>query len=156
MCRMQGSLLVHYMQVNRHLLPEKDQGIQGTSTPTKHDKTHGHKENNILPSIYLPLFQSGLDDIFKPGTRWPQAGMPGFLELLLSTNVRMRVYVRACLRVCSPPRLLITSGVMWTPYDWSNKFYGFPLAAVVDIVSGCDVSIYMCRRNYPNKSKLTL
>ena len=48
------------------------------------------------------------------------------------------------------------SGVMWTPYDWSNKFYGFSLAAIVDIVSGRDVRIYTCRGNYPNKSKLSL
>ena len=31
----------------------------------------------------------------------------------------------ACLCVCSPPRLLVTSGVMWAPYDWLNKFCGF-------------------------------
>ena len=66
--------------------------------------------------------------------------MPGFLELLLSVNVCMRV----CLRVCPPPRLSITSGVMWCdmdPYDWLNKFYGFYMAVVVGIVSGRDVSI---------------
>ena len=51
------------MQVNSHLLPEKDQGIQRKSTPTKRDKTRGHEENNILPSIHIPLFQSTLDDI---------------------------------------------------------------------------------------------
>ena len=53
------------------------------------------------------------------------------------------VCVRAC--VCPPPRLLITSGVMWCdidPYDWLNKFYGFYMAAVVGIGSGRDVSIY--------------
>ena len=30
------------------------------------------------------------------------------------------------------------------------------IAAVVDIVSGRDVSIHMCRENQPNKSKLVL
>ena len=30
-----------------------------------------------------------------------------------------------CVCLCSPPRLLITSGVIWTPYDWLNKFYDF-------------------------------
>ena len=53
--------------------------------------------------------------------------------------------------VCPPPRLLITSGVMWcdieTPYDWLNKLYGFYMAAVVGIGSGCDVSIYTHRGN---------
>ena len=61
-----------------------------------------------------------------------------------------------CLCVCPPPRLSITSGVIWTPYDWSNKFYGFYMAAEVDIDSGRDVSIYMCCGNYPDKSKLAL
>ena len=36
------------MQINSHLLPEKDQGIQQKSTPEKCDKMHGHEENNIL------------------------------------------------------------------------------------------------------------
>ena len=60
------------------------------------------------------------------------------------------------MRVCPPPRLLITSGVIWTSYDWSNKFYGFYVADEVDIDSGCDVSIYMRHGNYPDKSKLGL
>ena len=32
--------------------------------PAKRDKPRGHKENNILLSIYVPLFQSTLNDIF--------------------------------------------------------------------------------------------
>ena len=28
-----------------------------------------------------------------------------------------------CVSVCPPPRLLLTSGVIWTQYDWLNKFY---------------------------------
>ena len=35
--------------------------------------------------------------------------VPGFLELLLSAKV--------CVCVCPPPRLLITSGVMWCDID---------------------------------------
>ena len=68
---------------------------------------------------------------------------PGFLELLLSVNVCMRLCVFVYVCVCPPPRLFITSGVMgvmWTPYDWSNKFYGFYMAAVVDIDSRRGVS----------------
>ena len=38
--------------------------MQDNSTLAKHDKTRGHKENNILSSIYVPPFQSTLDDIF--------------------------------------------------------------------------------------------
>ena len=45
--------------------------------------------------------------------------------------------------VCPPPRLLITSGVMWCdidPYDWLNKFCGFYIAAVVGIIIGRDIT----------------
>ena len=52
------------------------------------------------------------DQIFKPGA-------PGFLELLLSANVCMLVCVCVCVFacVCPPPRLLITSDVMWCDID---------------------------------------
>ena len=60
----------------------------------------------------------------------------------------MCVCVCVCVFACvSTLRLLITSGVIWTPYDWSNKFYGFYMAVVVDIDSGCDVSNYRCCGN---------
>ena len=55
-----------------------------------------------------------------------------------------------CVCVCPPPRLLLTSGVMWCdidPYNWLNKFYDFYVAVVVGISSGRDVSIYMHRGN---------
>ena len=54
--------------------------------------------------------------------------------------------MRVCLRVCPPPRLLITSGVMWydtDPHDWLNKFYGFYMAAVVGIGNWCSILLYM-------------
>ena len=40
-----------------------------------------------------------------------------------------------CVCVCPPPRLLITSGMIWTPYDWLNKFYSCYMAIVVVIVN---------------------
>ena len=46
-----------------------------------------------------------------------------------------------CMCVCSPVRLLTTSGVIWTAYDSLNKLYGFHMAAVVDIDSEHGVSI---------------
>ena len=58
-----------------------------------------------------------------------------------------------CLHVCPPLRLLITSGMIWTPFDWSSKFYGFYMAAEVDIDG---VNVYTRRGNYPDKSKLVL
>ena len=43
--------------------------------------------------------------------------------------------------VCPPLRLLITSGMICTPYDLLSNFYSFYMAAVVDIVSRHSLSI---------------
>ena len=53
--------------------------------------------------------------------------------------VRTSVYacVCMCISVCPPLRLIITSGMIWPPYDWLNKFKSFYVAAVVSIVSRC-------------------
>ena len=70
----------------------------------------------------------------------------GFLKLLLS-----RILV--CVFVCVPPlRLLITTA----PYDWLKKLYSFYMAVIVSITSSCSLSIDVCHRNQPNKSKLVL
>ena len=59
-----------------------------------------------------------------------------FLKIV---SVRTSVCVFVC--VCPPPRPLITSGVIWTPYDWLNKFYSFYMAAEVVTGSGCGLRI---------------
>ena len=43
------------------------------------------------------------------------------------------VCVCLCVCVSLSPRLLIpiTSGMIWTPYDWLNKFYSFYMGAIV-------------------------
>ena len=46
--------------------------------------------------------------------------------------------------------------MIWTQYDWLNKYYSFCLAAIVDIVSRRGLTIGARRRNQPNKSKLSL
>ena len=65
-----------------------------------------------------------------------------------------------CVFVCPLPRQLITSGVIrcdiYTPYDWLNKFYGFIMRTIINIVSGRDVRMHTCRGSYPSKSKLAL
>ena len=48
----------------------------------------------------------------KPGTCGWRA--PSFLKLFLCRCL----YVCMSVCVCPPPRLLITSGMIWTPYDW--------------------------------------
>ena len=54
-------------------------------------------------------------------------------------------YVHVCLNV--HVSALITNGVIWTPYDWLDKFYSFYVAIVVNIVNGLGLSIDMCRGN---------
>ena len=46
-----------------------------------------------------------------------------------------------CVCVCPAPRLLIISGVIWTPYDWLNKFYSHYMEVVVIIINGRDLGI---------------
>ena len=87
-------------------------------------RQHGYKQ---------PLWIS-ICKIIKSGTHWPQAGStPGFLKLFLCG----RLY--AC--VCPSPRLVKTSAMIWTSYDWLNKFYSFYMVTVVIIVNGCGLGI---------------
>ena len=58
--------------------------------------------------------------------------------------------------VCLSPKLLITSGMIWTSYDWLNKFYSFYMAAVVDIISRHGLRIDARHTNQPYKNKLEL
>ena len=53
-------------------------------------------------------------------------------------------------------RLLVTSGVIWTSYDWLNKFYSFYVIALVGIVSRRGLSIDTWCENQANKHKLAL
>ena len=69
---------------------------------------------------------------------WPQAGVPGFLKLFLRGRLCMCVCV--CVFVFTP-RLIITSGVIWTPYHWFNKFYSCYMATIVVIVNGRGLGI---------------
>ena len=45
------------------------------------------------------------------------------------------VFVCVCVCVCSV-RPLITSSMVWTPYDWLNKFNSCSMATVVGIIKG--------------------
>ena len=55
------------------------------------------------------------------------------------------LFVFVC--VCPPLRLLLTSGMIWTPYNWLNKFYRCYMATVVVIVNGCGLGIGMHHRH---------
>ena len=49
------------------------------------------------------------------------------------------VYVSVCLDL--PPRLVITSGMIWTLYDWLNKLYSLYMVAVISIISTVGVAL---------------
>ena len=66
------------------------------------------------------------------------------------------VQISVCGCVYPPPRLLITSDVIWTSYDWLIKFYTCYIAAVVIIDDGRGLWVETCRINQSNKSKLSL
>ena len=52
---------------------------------------------------------------------------------------------------CLPLRLLITSGMIWTLYDWLNKFYSFYMTAVVNIVSWHGMFYKVFFRSFPGQ-----
>ena len=52
--------------------------------------------------------------VIKPGAPACGTHTPGFLKLLLCGCL----YICVCVCVCPPPRLLITSDVMWTLLRW--------------------------------------
>ena len=86
-------------------------------------------------------------------------GLPKFGCKLLLSSMYFLMCVCMCVRVCvcvSAPRLLITSGVIWTPYDWLNNFYSFYMMSVVINHSGHSLRIEALHRNQSNKIKLAL
>ena len=52
-----------------------------------------------------------------------------------------------CVYVCLPPRLIITSDIKFTLYDWLTKFYSCYMANVVGIVDGRGLDVDTCRGN---------
>ena len=57
----------------------------------------------------------------RPALAW-------FLEIVSSTNVGMF----ACVYVCPPPRVLITSHVKHMCNNWIKEFYGFSVSLYYD------------------------
>ena len=69
----------------------------------------------LSPNLILQLFLN-----------WVHGGCAWFLKLFLCGCL----YVYVCV---SAPRVLITSGMIWTPNDWLNQFYSCFMAIVVSI-----------------------
>ena len=69
----------------------------------------------------------------------------------IASSVSVCVCVCVCVCVFLSPRLLITNGVIWTPYDQLSNFYSFYMAAVVGImiISRLGLSIDRHHRNQP-------
>ena len=62
--------------------------------------------------------------------------------------------VSMCFCVYSPLRVLITSGMIWIPYDWLNKkFQSFCMAFVVDVLMRCGFRSKVHHRNQPNQDE---
>ena len=57
------------------------------------------------------------------------------------------VHACVCVCLCPPPKLLITSGVIWIPYDRLNKFYSCYMTTVVSIIDGHGLGIDMHNGN---------
>ena len=68
----------------------------------------------------------------------------------------MRERERERERESPPPRLLLTSGMIWTTYNWLNKFYSCYMVMVAIIVNGRGLDINRRHGNLPNKIKLAL
>ena len=54
-------------------------------------------------------------------------------------RARVRAYVCVCVCECVSPGLLIASDMIWTPYDWLNKFCSFYIATIASIISEFEV-----------------
>ena len=79
-----------------------------------------------------------------------QVYAPGFLELLLSMNACMRMCVCVFVYVSAPGAInnLWRDVVRYRSHMiGSNQFYGFYMAAIVNIISGRDLSIHKHRGN---------
>ena len=64
-----------------------------------------------------------------------------FLKIV-SLRTSVCVFVSVCVCVCvSALRLLITSGVIWTPYNWLKQVLQLYMATVVVIANRCGLGI---------------
>ena len=71
-------------------------------------------------------------------------GKAGFLKLFLCGRLYVCLCACVCVFVCPPPRLLITSGVMWhdmDPMRLVKQVLQLCMATVVAIVNGCVLGI---------------
>ena len=64
---------------------------------------------------------------FKPGES-------RLLNWSLKIAFVCKVGMHACMVRVSIPRLLITSSIIWTQYDWLAKFYSLYIVAIVTII----------------------
>ena len=75
-------------------------------------------------------------NLFKPSEYWLQAGTPWFLCVCVYMHVRAHASIRLSMHPCLCPRLLISSTMIWTSYDWLNKCYSWCMGIVGIIDNG--------------------
>ena len=104
-----------------------------------------------LQYVYIYSVKSTIVNIFKPAACWLKAGVHNwFLKFLFSLT---SLCVCVCVCVCRHLRLLVITGMIWTPYDWLNMFNGFYIAAAVGMVSRCGITIGVhCETNLKSVS----
>ena len=61
-----------------------------------------------------------------------------------------------CVCASAPKASKITSGMIWTPYNWLSKFYSFYMVAIIGIISRRGLTIEACHRNQPTNSNQVL
>ena len=74
---------------------------------------------------------------------------PGFFHKILFTK---SIFVYVCIYFS----MIITNGMICTPYDGLNKLYSFYKAAIVDIISCSGLRAKVHHRNQSNKWELAL
>ena len=105
---------------------------------------------NSLYLLYIGYCMVGFSNQVYAGHR------PGHAWSIKNFSVYTSICVHVWLCVCPLLRLLITSDMIRTPYDWLNRFYSFCMAIVVGIVSRHGFTVEGHSINQPNKCKQAL
>ena len=118
-------------KVERELKELKESKL---SPGNKHEENRRQGNVCSLPVVFSAcIYNVQMYAFVKPGACQPVAGVC----LVYKNSFCADVCMCMCPPARPPPRLLIISGVIWTPCDWLNKFYSCYVATVLVIVKEC-------------------